>query len=456
MEGIIGLRLDGTVLSFAESLQNLTGYSAEEVKGRRFASLFPPELSSGCAALLGGAAVSGAVIAHGTTMLCKDGRTAAVYMSIYPLRGRSGDLYSYMVTVNAERDTAVPAFFTPEFHKIFEFSNDAVAVTDKTGSIIEVNQAFLDTYGYTREEAVGKNPRILKSRHSTKEMYEKMWSDIMNPEKGYWRGEIINVAKDGREIPALLSINAIKDGSGAIRNFMGIAFDLSGEKELERLNRMYMDYVVHDMRGPLTAIITNADMLLLQLKDSLPERHRGRLEMIISSAERVSRMARDMMDFEKMHAGNISVNREDVRFGKVFSYAFAPFERANRGVYMNGKRYVDGIVDFDIRTDAGKLQRILYNLLANAFKHSVNEVRIEASCSRGELTVTISDDGKGIASDEAGRIFDTFYQSNGSIRLGGAGLGLNIVKAFVGALGGSVWFSSEPGSGAAFGFKIPV
>lgn len=110
-------------------------------------------------------------------------------------------------------------------------SNDMMITTDREGTILDVNPSFERIYGYTREEVLGKNPRILKSAHSTPELYKDMWENLL--QKGYWSGELINKDKIGKEHPVLLSISAIRDAQGKVTNFVGIAVDITEKKRAE-------------------------------------------------------------------------------------------------------------------------------------------------------------------------------------------------------------------------------
>ncbi len=296
-DGSLSLNPEGVILRFSRSLEALLGFSSPEVCGRPFNSILPEDIRAEHKNLFDTVRTQGPVISHKTRFLANTGAPVDLYISVYPLRDRSGSLYSYMVSVSEKKTEAPPAILTNEFQKLFRFSNDAVAVTDRDGSIIDVNQAFLDIYGYQKEEVIGKNPRLLKSGHFTKEQYERMWADILDPDKGCWKGEIINKRKDGSEVPALLSINAIKDPKGGIRNFLGIAFDMTRQKELDKLNKVYVDYIVHDIRGPLTSIMANSELLLMQLDPQAMEKDRKRLDAIIVSAQRIDNLTHDMLNF---------------------------------------------------------------------------------------------------------------------------------------------------------------
>lgn len=457
-EGSLSLDIDGRIVRFAKTLEGMLGFSSVEVLGKDFSVLFPEGKDrKGAAALLKRAKETSAAAGMTAPIQRKGGGTIEMFVSAYPMRARNGELNSFFLTLNTQRGAAVPAILSDEFQRIFRFSNDAVSVTDREGLLIDVNQAWLDLYGYEKGEVLGRNPRFLKSQHSSKDLYERMWSDILDPEKGYWRGEIINLKKDGSEVPALLSINAIKDSSGEIKNFLGIAFNMARQKELERVRRIYIDSIMHDIKGPLTTIMANAERTLLKSGDELPEVVKKRLEVILRSSQRIGSMTRDLLDYSKAEAGRAHVRRERVPLAVVLKESILPFEHAGKNFFVNGAPSAEHRPsEAYIAADPDKLHRIIYNLLSNAFKYAVKEVNLRYSVSNGGLDVSVADDGKGISREEAGRIFDPYYQTSEGIKTGGAGLGLSIVKSFVEAHGGSVWVETGEGKGFEIGFNIPA
>jgi diguanylate cyclase (GGDEF)-like protein/PAS domain S-box-containing protein len=116
---------------------------------------------------------------------------------------------------------------------VFSNSVESILVTDANLRIIEVNPAFTRVNGFSREEIIGKNPRVMKSGRHEPEFYEKIWQQIKA--KGTWEGEVWNRRKNGEIYPALLSIAAVNDQNGQISNYTGMIFDLSQHKTVEAL-----------------------------------------------------------------------------------------------------------------------------------------------------------------------------------------------------------------------------
>ena len=184
------------------------------------------------------------------------------------------------------------------FYKSFVNSNDMMVITDKEGTILDVNPSFERIYGYTKEEVLGKNPRILKSEHSTPELYKEMWDCIL--QKGYWSGEIIDIDKKGEEHPVLLSISALRDEYGEITHFVGTAVDITEKKNAEeRIRELSLfpetnpDLVMKlDKTGnvlymnPATEKIM--ETLPVDLKELLPDNLEEKIQSVIKTGEPIT------------------------------------------------------------------------------------------------------------------------------------------------------------------------
>lgn len=129
---------------------------------------------------------------------------------------------------------------------VYEHTIDGVLITDVNNNIIHVNDAFLEITGYTREFAIGKNPKILKSGTHDKHFYEKIWTQLEHD--GYWQGEITNRKKNGEIYIEWLSINTIRNTKGEVENYIGIFSDVTHQRK-DAHNHAYL--ATHD---PLTGL----------------------------------------------------------------------------------------------------------------------------------------------------------------------------------------------------------
>lgn len=132
--------------------------------------------------------------------------------------------------------------------------NDAVVITDEQANILEVNDAFCKITGYSKEEVIGKNPRILKSGLQDSEFYKNMWDSILT--KGYWSGEIINRKKNGEIYFAFLTISSVKDEVHGITYYLGIQSDITEKKKTEEYIR-YQANLLENVNDAIIAVDLN-------------------------------------------------------------------------------------------------------------------------------------------------------------------------------------------------------
>lgn len=120
---------------------------------------------------------------------------------------------------------------------VFTHAHEGIMISDINGTIMDVNKAFTAITGYTREEVLGQNPRLLSSGRQPKEYYETMWSDLVK--KGYWYGEIWNRRKNGEVYAEMLTISAVHDAQGITQHYVALFSDISTSKRYEeQLQRM--------------------------------------------------------------------------------------------------------------------------------------------------------------------------------------------------------------------------
>lgn len=223
--------------------------------------------------------------------------------------------------------------------------------------------------------------------------------------------------------------------------------------EREQLKNSLLSSVSHDLRTPLAVITGTATTLL---ESELGEADRRELTAsIVSEADRLNRLVRNLLDMTRLEAGAVEVKRE---WQPIEEAVGAALERVGP---VLGERAVSTKLADDLPLvpyDSILLQQVLVNLLENAAKYTPDDTPIDIAATHDEaareIEIVVADRGPGLAKDESGRIFDKFYR--GERGRGGVGLGLTICKGIVVAHGGRIWADNRIGGGAAFHFVLPI
>jgi signal transduction histidine kinase len=220
--------------------------------------------------------------------------------------------------------------------------------------------------------------------------------------------------------------------------------------ESEELSRNFLMSVSHELRTPLTAIRGHVAALREGVIDDEESRDRS-LEVISEEASRLERLVGDVLDLAKLDARRFALLREEVDMQALCERAYATFaeEARSRGIDYE-LELENGAV---LVTDGDRVLQIVTNLIANALHATPEGGRVDLglTAQNGEVTVSVTDTGPGIAPQEEERIFRPFWSGAG----GGTGLGLPIARELANALGGRLELHSEPGQGSRFVLVLP-
>jgi signal transduction histidine kinase/ligand-binding sensor domain-containing protein/DNA-binding response OmpR family regulator len=230
--------------------------------------------------------------------------------------------------------------------------------------------------------------------------------------------------------------------------------------ELDMMKIKFFTNVSHEFRTPLTLILTPIEKILKQVKD--PDQQNQFL-LIQRNAKRLLNLVNQLLDFRKLEVQEIKFNPSEgdiISFIKEAVYSFSDLSE-KKDIRLNFASSVNTLVTI---FDQDKLEKILFNLLSNAFKftpeHGTVTVGVEQKTElEGKwLCIDVHDTGIGIAADKQERIFERFFQNElpKSMVNQGSGIGLSITKEFVKIHGGSISVESEPGKGSRFTVRLPL
>jgi signal transduction histidine kinase len=214
----------------------------------------------------------------------------------------------------------------------------------------------------------------------------------------------------------------------------------------------------HELRTPLNAISGFSQVLRKELYGEINEKQAEYLDDVLASARHLLSLIDDVLDLSKVEAGQIELQVEP------FSLPAA----LERGVVMVREGATKRGVRISLSSDPGidtvigddrRVRQVVFNLLSNAVKFTPAGGRVDVAMARhdGEVRVSVSDSGPGIAPEDQARIFEEFQQAAaGKEQREGTGLGLALSKRLVELHGGRIWVESEPGQGSRFVFTLPV
>jgi two-component system, sensor histidine kinase ChiS len=233
--------------------------------------------------------------------------------------------------------------------------------------------------------------------------------------------------------------------------------------KMDKLKDEFLANTSHELRTPIHGIIGIADSLIDGASGPLTPATIENLEVIVHSGERLSGLVDDILDFSKLNEGQVVIQPRAIDLRSTVDVVL----RLSRPLADKKGLVLENAVPAELpaaRADEHRLQQILFNLVGNGVKFTdQGSVRVEATASEGELTVTVIDTGIGIDPADHGRVFESFQQVDGSSAraYGGTGLGLAVAKRLVelhrhGGRGGVLSLSSEKGKGARFSFTLPT
>jgi PAS domain S-box-containing protein len=407
-------------------------------------------------------------------VLKKDGTTAwmEVKASVLTDENNMNGNNNIMGIQGTSRDVSKRKKAMDELRKLshaIEQSPVSLVITDTNGNIEYVNPKFTEITGYTSEEVLGKNPRILKSGKMSADAYTDLWSKITSGKE--WKGELENKKKDGETYWENASISPITDKTGEITNFIAIKEDITEKRKFqeelilakekaEKANQLKTEFLrnmSHEIRTPMNGIIGFSRMLD---NPNISEEERNFFSKIIqNSSQQLLRIIDDILEISTLETQQGKCNNSEFFLNDFLMEIFSIFDLKSKeqGIPLYIKKPLSDNQS-QIISDKSKLHKILSNLLENAIKFTMEGfIEIGYYIEDKKLVLYVKDTGIGILPENKELIFERFSQEEKEIsrKYGGLGLGLSISKENAKLLGGDITVKSEKGKGSVFYVTIP-
>jgi PAS domain S-box-containing protein len=308
-----------------------------------------------------------------------------------------------------------------------------------------------------------------ESRHITWER----WLGLIEPpdrarlESALQPTAAANFDTEYRVIGPEASIRHIKMSAHVERNMqgnplrlVGVSWDVTELKRVERMKSEFVSTVSHELRTPLTSLRGSLGLLVGGALDRYPERAHSMIQLAARNADRLALLIDDLLDLEKMEAGKMRFEIAPVDLVTVIRQGVETNDGLTQRYAVRFAFDAPLAASIKVNADPYRVQQVLSNLLSNAAKFSPqgSEVRIAVQPSAGLVRVAVIDQGSGVPNEFLPRLFEKFSQadSSDSRSKGGTGLGLAVCKAIIDALGGTIGYESTYPRGATFFFELPI
>lgn len=332
---------------------------------------------------------------------------------------------------------------------VIENAKEVICKLDSNRRFLKVNPASSDILGYAPAEMEGRPlSDFIPSGASTTEL-----DRLVGQADSQASFEIEMTRKNQTEAVLLWTVH----WSNMDDALFCVLHDITERKRLEQVKQEFVSMVSHDLRAPLMSIQGALTLLHNGVYGQLSDRAIQSISTAETNCVSLIRLVNQILDMEKLAAGQLTILREQVTTGLIISRAMSMI------AHLAEKQSVRITVEddnYEFYADEDRLVQVLVNLLSNAIKYSPigGIITLSTEIEDEQLQFQVQDHGRGISPALQSTVFERFRQVdiNDSRKLGGTGLGLAICKSIVCALGGSIGVISEEGKGSTFWFRIPM
>lgn len=362
-----------------------------------------------------------------------------------------------------------------KYRDLFENADDPMFTLDPEGNFIELNDTGLNLLGCIKNEVIGSNISRWMTPESDviarKAMKKRINGEQVDPPTIL---EMVSKNEEHRWVEVKSRI--LKDGN-RIKGLHGIARDITEKrimeqqlkeyhgklqksyeelKEADRLKTEFISNITHELLTPLTSIKGFVELLNDETIGKINDEQKKSLDIVLRNSDRLIQLIKELID-----AAYFEQNKFKLKFGMVSINNIISRSLQDMHPQANEKK-ITIIQDIkslpDIWADEEKIIQVLSNLLSNAIKFTPQNgiISVTAVDDTNHIKISITDTGIGIPPDKLSRIFDRFYQIDGSTsrKYGGMGIGLSICKSIIEGHYGSIWAESN-GNGSTFNVTLP-
>ena len=428
------------------------------------------------------------------THLKLDGTPVIVDIKISVVNANGENLlFTTWRDVTAQREAEV---LIKKLQSAVEQSPISIFITDIDGNIEYVNPFTLTVTGYTSEELIGQNPRLLKSGFTNPKVYDELWKTISN---GFvWRGVLNNRRKNGSLYWESTTITPIINEVGTVTSFIAIKEDITErikiEHEIKQLNinlerkiadrtlelqksnteltkakveadnanhakSEFLSRMSHELRTPMNAILGFAQLLELGTLDVKQEKA---VHHILNGGKHLLNLINEVLEISRIEAGKISISVESVKLNNVFKDVVETLTPTAKAYGITLINELENKEEIFIKADKQRIKQVLINLINNGIKYNSQSGWVKLSAAeyiqedKSFIRIKIADNGPGIDPAKISKLFTPFERlgaENSAVE--GTGLGLSVVKQYTSLMGGICGVESKLNEGSIFWIELP-
>lgn len=335
--------------------------------------------------------------------------------------------------------------------ELFQDIIDPILISDRDSKILEVNRQAEIFTEFDKDSLLTKSINQLLSSHQG-----EPGIDLENLAPGEilsYEAELITM--QGKQIPVRVFVRSVAADAG--RNLQWLIRDISERRELDSLREDLISMIYHDLRSPLSNVVSSLDVFDAMLPQDGDPAFRSLLNIALRSTERIQRLTNSLLDMSRLETGQPVINLfsiSPVLLAVDAVEAVSPVAETKNQI-INLKIRADTP---PVMVDADMIRRVIINLLENAVKYSPpnGEISLGAVIETNQAIIWVQDSGPGIPAKEQEHIFDKFTRLNPEMSRKGFGLGLAYCRLAIEGHGGRIWVESDAGQGSRFCFTLPL
>jgi len=346
--------------------------------------------------------------------------------------------------------------------------HDSVISTDLNGTISSWNKGAERLFGYTQDEAIGKNISSLYPE----DQLSTLQNDVIQPllENGDHEIEVEMINNLGERFSAHLSLSLLRNDAGDPVGMVGYSLDITdrkrAEEELQKTKMLaekasqskteFLSRMSHELRTPMNAILGFGQILEHNLNGTMTEEEVDSVQEILKGGYHLLELINEVLDLSRVESGRLQLSLEDVelcQLVKETTMLIKPLADSSQ-ISIN---LPDTLENMIIHADRMRIKQVIVNILSNAVKYNRKQGSIDIKCEKEKdlIRLSISDTGPGIPKGLQNRVFEPFDRLNAdTTTIEGTGIGLSLAKKLIEFMNGRIGFDSCENKGTTFWIEI--